>query len=104
MPLYSLKLSIYDPEIIDSFERLRKSRKQAAFTHEAVKHFLLTDKGKQVLMFMEGKASETSPSVMIYMAPNTMSSELPAEQTIAKSHQVFAEQRDGSSVLDSILE
>ena len=43
MPLYSFKHSAYAPEIIVAFERLRKIRKQATFTHEAIKQFLATD-------------------------------------------------------------
>ncbi len=102
MPLYSLKLSIYDPEIIDSFERLRKSRKQAAFTHEAVKHFLLTDKGKQVLMFMEGITSG-QPLAVVSMPADSSSIEKPAERIVSKNDSVNVQHSDSSSVLDRIL-
>lgn len=103
MPQYSLKLSIYDPEIIDSFERLRKSRKQAAFTHEAVKHFLLTDKGKQVMMFMEGIKSG-QPLAAVSLSADSSSLERPAERIISKNDSEFAPQRNSSTVLSSILE
>ena len=56
MALFSVKLITYDPVIIDAFDRLRKSRKQAAFTQEALKYFLATEKGVRVLMLMEGNA------------------------------------------------
>ncbi len=52
MPQYTIKLNTYDPAIVEVFERLRKSRKQAAFTHEALKYFLASEKGVQVLDLM----------------------------------------------------
>ena len=39
VPHYSIKLCTYDPAIIAAFARLRKNRKQAEFTHEALKNF-----------------------------------------------------------------
>ena len=57
-----MKLISYDPSIIAAFERLRKNRKQAAFTNEALKQFLDTEKGKQMLMLMVGKTSEQFPA------------------------------------------
>lgn len=103
MPLYSLKLSIYDPEIIDSFERLRKSRKQAAFTHEALKYFLCTEKGRQVLLLMEGKMTEPIPAT-ITLPSSKPSIEIQTEQIVTTSHSTFASQSDSSNVLGSILE
>lgn len=52
MPQYTIKLNTYDPAIVEAFERLRKSRKQAAFTHEALKYFLASEKGVQVIDLM----------------------------------------------------
>lgn len=52
MPQYTIKLNTYDPAIVEAFERLRKSRKQAAFTHEALKYFLASEKGVQVIGLM----------------------------------------------------
>jgi len=52
MAQFTIKLNTYDPAIVEAFERLRKSRKQAAFTHEALKYFLASDKGVQVIGLM----------------------------------------------------
>jgi hypothetical protein len=52
MPQYTLKLHTYDPDIVEAFERLRKNRKQAAFTHEALKHFIATGKSSQMIALM----------------------------------------------------
>ena len=60
MPQYTIKLNTYDPGIVEAFERLRKSRKQAAFTHEALKYFLASEKGAQVIDLM---VREHSPSL-----------------------------------------
>ena len=65
MPHYSIKLCTYDPAIIAAFARLRKNRKQAAFTHEALKNFLTTEKGGQMLLLMEGTTSTQLPSLPI---------------------------------------
>ena len=58
MPHYSIKLCTYEPAIIAAFTRLRKNRKQAAFTHEALKNFLTTEKGSQMLLLMEGQTTK----------------------------------------------
>lgn len=52
MPRYIIKLNTFDPTIIEVFEQLRKSRKQAAFTHEALKHFTSSAIGVQTIQFM----------------------------------------------------
>lgn len=52
MPQYTIKLHTYDPEIVEAFERLRKNRKQAAFTHEALKHFIASGKASQTIVLM----------------------------------------------------
>ena len=68
MAQFSVKLITYDPVIIDAFDRLRKSRKQAAFTHEALKFFLTTEKGVQVLLLMKGNdpvSSSTMTSISV---------------------------------------
>ena len=102
MPLYSLKLSTYDPEIIDAFERLRKSRKQATFTHEAIKQFLSTDRGKQVLTNMDGNAP-CLQSTNASFATNTTDSESSGVRVALNSLKLTP--RIGSiSILDSILE
>jgi len=65
VPHYSVKLCTYDPAIIAAFARLRKNRKQAAFTHEALKNFLTTEKGGQMLLLMEGTTSTQLPALPI---------------------------------------
>ena len=52
MPQYTIKLHTYDPDIVEAFERLRKNRKQAAFTHEALKHFIASGKASQIIALM----------------------------------------------------
>lgn len=52
MPQYTIKLHTYDPAIVEAFELLRKSRKQAAFTHEALKYFLASEKAPQMIALM----------------------------------------------------
>lgn len=52
MPQYTIKLHTYDPDIVEVFERLRKNRKQAAFTHEALKHFIASGKAAQMIALM----------------------------------------------------
>lgn len=103
MPLYSLKLSTYDPEIIDAFERLRKNRKQATFTHEAIKQFLSTERGKQVLANMKGGTSgqqlHALPSISVVTTIDK-----PTDNPIsAKSDSGLAPNVDCSDILSSIL-
>jgi hypothetical protein len=52
MPQYTIKLHTYDPDIVEAFEQLRKNRKQAAFTHEALKHFIASGKASQMIDLM----------------------------------------------------
>lgn len=104
MPLYSLKISTYDPEIIDAFERLRKNRKQATFTHEAIKQFLATERGKQVLANMDGGTSDQQLPALPSMAV-MKSADKPPDETIAqKSVSAFPQDVDCSDILSSILE
>ena len=104
MPHYSVKLATYDPTIIDAFDRLRKNRKKAAFTHEALKHFLSTEKGTQVLFLMERKTIEL-PSSNIALPPKKIDIEkaLP-ELTIGSNDLLLTTTLDSDSVLNSILE
>lgn len=104
VPLYSLKLSTYDPEIIDAFERLRKCRKQATFTHEAIKQFLSTERGKQVLANMDGV---TAGQQLPVNPPNgdVMPVNKPPDESIsAKSGTGFSPSDNCSDILSSILE
>ena len=61
MPQFTIKLNTYDPGIVEAFSLLRKSRKQAAFTQEALKYFLASEMGIQVidLMCRDNSSSET---------------------------------------------
>jgi hypothetical protein len=52
MPQYTIKLNTYDPVIVEAFSLLRKNRKQAAFTQEALKYFLASEMGVQVIDLM----------------------------------------------------
>ena len=45
MAQFTLKIKTYDPDIVNAFARLRKSRKQSAYTHEALKYFLASEQG-----------------------------------------------------------
>jgi hypothetical protein len=102
MPQYSIKLCTYDPVIIDAFERLRKYRKQAAFSHEALKQFLSTEKGSQVLSLMEGKASELFPSTPP-LAAEIHRVDASNERRDLTSHSSFVVQNESRTVLDGIL-
>jgi len=102
VPQYSIKLCTYDPEIIDTFDRLRKNRKQAAFTHEALKYFLSTEKGGQVLSLMEGKMTELFLPTK-HVPPDKTYIEIPSERAGNTSNPELTEQIDRSNVLESIL-
>lgn len=103
MPHYSIKLATYDPAIIDAFDRLRKNRKQAAFTHEALKHFLSTDKGIQVLLLMERKPIDLS-SASIALPPERIDiGTAPSNRSIGSSELQSTVSHDSDSVLTSIL-
>jgi hypothetical protein len=104
MPQYSIKLCTYDPVIIDAFDRLRKNRKQAAFTHEALKQFLSTQRGEQVLQLMEGRTTTEGILTAISVTDETPRIEKVSERVGAKVLSAFTPQNDGSSVLESILE
>ena len=102
VPQYSIKLCTYDPTIIDAFERLRKNRKQAAFTHEALKYFFSTEKGGQVLLLMEGNSSG-QPFTTVSLSTESQYIEKPTDKIIANSNSVFVQHSDSSSVLDCIM-
>jgi len=59
MAQFTLKIKTYDPDIVNAFARLRKSRKQSAYAHEALKHFLASEQGSQVMELM---VRETPPT------------------------------------------
>ena len=60
MPQYTIKLHTYDPDIVKMFELLRKNRKQAAFTHEALKHFIASGRATETISLMSN-SSELPP-------------------------------------------
>ena len=60
MAQYTLKIKTYDPGIVSAFDRLRKSRKQSAYTHEALKYFLASEQGGRVMDLM---VRETPPTL-----------------------------------------
>lgn len=59
MAQYTLKIKTYDPGIVSAFDRLRKSRKQSAYTHEALKYFLASEQGGRVMELMVRETSST---------------------------------------------
>ncbi|HEY6874252.1 MAG TPA: hypothetical protein VI298_16120 [Geobacteraceae bacterium] len=64
MPQFTIKINTYDPAIVEAFERLRKNRKQAAFTHEALKRFLESETGARVIDLMS--RDHLSPSHIVH--------------------------------------
>lgn len=104
MAQYSIKLCTYDPTIIDAYERLRKNRKQAAFTNEALKNFLSTEKGVLVLSLMEGTTTTEPCPAPIPWQSDMPINDAPAEREVAKTHSAVTQQNERSSVLNSILE
>ena len=103
VPVYSLKLSTYDPEIIDAFERLRKSRKQATFTHEAIKQFLATGRGKQVLANMDVVTSDQQLSALPSVVVMKPVDKPPDEPMSVKSATGLAPSDDCGEILSRIL-
>jgi len=59
MAQFTLKIKTYDPGIVGAFDRLRKSRKQSAYTHEALKYFLASEQGVRVMELMVREPSPT---------------------------------------------
>lgn len=59
MAQYTLKIKTYDPGIVSAFDRLRKCRKQSAYTHEALKYFLSSEQGGRVMDLMVREPSPT---------------------------------------------
>lgn len=105
MPQYTIKLHTYDPDIVDAFERLRKNRKQAAFTHEALKHFIVSGKASQMIDLM----TDGHRPALIKAADGTKHQETavddlsmsPAYRPVT---QVLETKRAGDDVLKKILD
>lgn len=104
VPLYSLKLSTYDPEIIDAFERLRKSRKQATFAHEAIKQFLSTERGKQMLANMDVVTAGQQLPVVPPKGDMMPVNKPPDDPMSMKNGTGFVPSDDCNEILSSILE
>lgn len=102
MPQFTIKLNTYDPATIEAFDRLRKNRKQAAFTHEALKYFLTTEKGRQVLLLME-RRSTVSPSTPEVSPDADLPRNASIEQITMSNHSSVPHVTHCISVLDSIL-
>ena len=77
---------------------------KATFTHEAIKQFLSTERGKQVLANMDGGTSGLQLQVLPPMAVMKPADKLPDETTAQKSASAFVQEVDYADVLNSILE
>lgn len=53
-----LRLTTYDPRVLDALEGLRRSRKQSMFVLEALRHFLENDAGRETLAAMAGNSAQ----------------------------------------------
>jgi hypothetical protein len=82
MPQYTIKLNTYDPVIVEAFSLLRKSRKQAAFTQEALKYFLASEMGVQVIDLMCREHLPSSRSAHIDNKVELPQSPIHAAQTV----------------------
>lgn len=105
MAQYTLKIKTYDPGIVSAFDRLRKSRKQSAYTHEALKYFLASEQGGRVMDLMVREPSPTCTKTQI--APEQPRELLPIPAAIVERHIIpSGEVTDDycSSVLGKILE
>lgn len=103
MPQYTIKLHTYDPDIVKTFEQLRRNRKQAVFTHEALKHFIASGKGAQVIELMSN-----DPSLPVRTDPTVSKVGLSHEKALltqACSHQPCSDSStvNCSGVLEKIL-
>ena len=106
MAQYTLKIKTYDPGIVSAFERLRKSRKQSAYTHEALKYFLASEQGGRVMELM---VRETPPTHLpVHDRVEQQQTEVPArhkeQAERANSEQATIPEDYCESVLGKILE
>ncbi|MBI1919729.1 MAG: hypothetical protein HYS23_01470 [Geobacter sp.] len=103
MPQYTIKLNTYDPDIVEAFERLRKSRKQAAFTHEALKYFLASEKGVQVIDLMSHDYLQPSRSAHIDNKVELPQNRVQTEQTVFPEPDSDLSKGYCSDVMEKIL-
>jgi hypothetical protein len=105
MPQYTIKLHTYDPDIVEAFERLRKNRKQAAFTHEALKHFIASGRASLIMSLM---SNEQPPPALNAPAglkrQETTNSDVLAEPVNRQVTPAVATQRGCNDVLEKIFE
>lgn len=58
-----VRLTVYDPEVMEVLDSLKRSRKQSAFIVEALRHFLTTESGQNLLRSMTG-AQKPAPATV----------------------------------------
>jgi len=105
MPQYTIKLHTYDPEIVKTFELLRKNRKQAAFTHEALKYFIASGKASQMIALMSnGNQPLLVKSVPESKHQETFQEDVSWEPAIRQIPQPSVSKRECNDVLEKILE
>jgi hypothetical protein len=105
MPQYTIKLHTYDPDIVKTFELLRKNRKQAAFTHEALKYFIASGKASQMIALMSnGNQALLVKSVPESKHQETFPEEVSLEPAIRQITQPIMATRECNDVLEKILE
>lgn len=105
MPQFTIKLHTYDPEIVEAFERLRKNRKQAAFTHEALKHFIASGKASQMIALMSNGHQLPLPKAAVVMKhQETTENDVPVQQANHRITEPAASNRECNDVLEKIFE
>lgn len=105
MPQYTIKLHTYDPDIVKTFELLRKNRKQAAFTHEALKHFIASGKATETIALMSnGSQTLVEKSVSGTKYPETFQKVVPVGPATRQAAQFSDAKRECNDVLEKILE
>jgi hypothetical protein len=106
MAQYTLKIKTYDPGIVSAFERLRKSRKQSAYTHEALKYFLASEQGVRVMDLMVRETPPTHPPVHVGLEqqPTEVPAKREEQADRGNSVQVSIPEDYCESVLGKILE
>lgn len=105
MPQYTIKLHTYDPDIVDAFEQLRKNRKQAAFTHEALKHFIASGKASQMIALMSnGHRSPLPKTAVGTKHQETTQNDVSVEPALRLVAPVVDTKRTCNEVLDKIFE
>ena len=82
-----IRLTLYDEKIASALNRLSKSRKQSMFVVEALRHFLGTEEGQQLLQS--------------FTAPTSLTPKVKASPTSERRPQ--PQQRKNTSNLDDIF-